>query len=763
MANEEGILGLDKTPKVIYDQFGLPIYIPTGDEEPLLTPAQTAYLAGQFPPGAATVDAAGKMAEMPSREVTMEQLPQHMLSGERAPSLAENLSRGGFGGYGSAALQGLGLAGDALYAAPVVGPVLGATVGTTLKGISNLGKVGKVVRAASKSDEGIAALKTDVDMFARDDSGFISPTIQALIEKAPANLKGQQITEWANANANKGVRPKELGFLGLDEFVAANPNATTREAVQGISGNRVRISQNVRSGKGEGVEFERTIPETDPLDGSSLWQHRVDDLYSELEQGDEFIKKDVLGHYNQKWLEENTPNAVRRANVPPGTVSGEGMTIIDDLQLSSFDDIPESAIDDLVEDFAQQEYMDSPYEMLRPQGRDGTTFGSRTFAFGNPEDGYQLFFNGERVTVGQIPYSRAEAEIQLQQALGIEDYGSGGAEFKQYVDQSLPGGENYREVVFNWDNAPETHTYGHFDDENQIAHALIRDRTLSDGTPSLHIDELQSDLHTKGSQLGYRTPPKQRGEVFRKLEDFLKDNETYELQYRNGDPGIVDTTYVIGEERVPHYPYNDDFFSFSDIKTISEISKQPGYLEQPIKRRNPFSQNMGEDLDEIVDIIQPILDEGPVPDYPFKDNWYEMVLKNLLLDAAREGKPALSVSGSLPIKNRYSEQYSNFYEMLYDRKVPSFMKKLANRYGGEFEQGRLDVDDTFPGWRAKFDDDGDELRQLDSNIIRITPEMRERILEEGIPSFGAGGIVDITQGTDPSMVDRVGNFMQGRM
>ena len=91
------------------------------------------------------------------------------------------------------------------------------------------------------------------------------------------------------------------------------------------------------------------------------------------------------------------------------------------------------------------------------------------------------------------------------------------------------------------------------------------------------------------------------------------------------------------------------------------------------------------------------------------------------------------------------------------------MKKLANRYGGEFEQGRLDVDDTFPGWRAKFGDDGDELRQLDSNIIRITPEMRERILEEGIPSFGAGGIVDITQGTDPSMVDRVGNFMQGRM
>jgi hypothetical protein len=31
--------------------------------------------------------------------------------------------------------------------------------------------------------------------------------------------------------------------------------------------------------------------------------------------------------------------------------------------------------------------------------------------------------------------------------------------------------------------------------------------------------------------------------------------------------------------------------------------------------------------------------------------------------------------------------------MLYDKKVPSFMKKLANRYGGKFEKGgRLDLD-----------------------------------------------------------------------
>tara|TARA_R100000315_G_scaffold53131_2_gene26856 strand:- start:128 stop:2293 length:2166 start_codon:yes stop_codon:yes gene_type:complete len=717
--NEQGIRGLNNIPDVIYDQFGLPVYIPTGDEEPLLTPAQTAYLAGQFPFGAATVDATGKMAEMPSRDVTMEQLPQHMLTGERAPSLAENLSRGGFGGYGSAVLQSLGLAGDALYAAPVVGPVLGATVGTSLKGIANLGKVGKAVRAASKSDEGIAALKTDVDMFARDDSGFISPTIQALIEKAPANLKGQQITEWANANANKGVKPKELEFLGLDEFVDANPSATTREAVEGISGNKVRVSQNVRSGEGKTLEFESTIPETDPLDGSNLYEYRVEDLKYQLEQGDELIKEQILDFHQEQ----------DRLKSSAGIMSG----------YKSFDEIPQSEIDDIVEAIAEDEYYQNPYEMLTPQGE---RFGSGTFAFGNDNVGYSLFVDGQRVTDNDnIAYSRTEAEIQLQQKMGLEDYGLyGETQFKRWVDQSLPGGENYREVVFNWDNAPEAHHIGHFDDENQIAHALIRDRILDDGTPSLHIDELQSDLHTAGSREGYRIPPKQREEIYRKLEDYLKDNKTFKFEHILGEPGILNTT--------------DNTFT-----TFEMLSDSRHYL----KKYDPYRQQVTlrdlMEIDEFVDIIEPILDEGSVPDYPFKDNWHEMVLKNLLLDAAREGKPALSVSGSAPIKERYSEQYSNFYEMLYDRKVPSFMKKLANRYGGEFEQGRLDYEDTFDEIKPFID----EVESVDANIIRITPEMRERILEEGIPSFGAGGIVDITQGTDPSMVDRVGNFMKERM
>ena len=209
---------------------------------------QLANFGAMLLPTAGTIDAEGSWPSIGAKDQPFSEA----FSNAPYPSMAENLQRGGWGGYFDAGMQGLGVVGDALWAVPAVGPLVGAAVGTPLKTVSAVGR-------AARGSRGIAALeearKIDVDTFARDESGFFSPTIRALIEQAPPDLKGQGIVDWARANANKGVKPKELEFLGLDEFVAANPNATTREAVEGISGNRVRVRQNVRSGEGEALDF----------------------------------------------------------------------------------------------------------------------------------------------------------------------------------------------------------------------------------------------------------------------------------------------------------------------------------------------------------------------------------------------------------------------------------------------------------------------------------------------------------------------------
>ena len=146
-----------------------------------------------------------------------------------------------------------------------------------------------------------------------------------------------------------------------------------------------------------------------------------------------------------------------------------------------------------------------------------------------------------------------------------------------------------------------------------------------------------------------------------------------------------------------------------------------------------------------------------------------MSIKQLLRNAIDEGADAISVSSSAPIKARYTDQYSKFYETLYDQKIPSAMKKLANKYGGKFEKGNLDeydihgslLDDARKGdadaidnvlglYGERFGGGVDDINEVmktlpklaETNIIRITPEMKAKILEEGLPSFAFGGPVN---------------------
>ena len=74
------------------------------------------------------------------------------------------------------------------------------------------------------------------------------------------------------------------------------------------------------------------------------------------------------------------------------------------------------------------------------------------------------------------------------------------------------------------------------------------------------------------------------------------------------------------------------------------------------------------------------------------------------------------------------------------------MQKLANKYGGEFQKNtKLDYNDTFikePEYYDEVLEDIDLTELLDSNAIKITEEMRNKILLEGLPDFATGGIVN---------------------
>ena len=723
------------------------------------TPAQSAYLSAMFVPGASLPDITGNLPSFPSAEVEL----IDTFSGDPLPSLPSNLQEGR---YLDAFLQSLGLAGDALYAVPGAGPVLGATIGSGLKGI---GALGAVAKAASKADKkGIKALRAeqiqqDINAFARDSEGFVSPSLEALISKAPPNLQGKQITEWLSANANKGVKPKELEFLGVDEFIANNPNASVREVAEGVSQNKVEVGKNVyyHGSDAPEIDFEVTTPEFDPLDSSyKNYQNIIEDTRYDIEQGSDYTTQEVIDFFNQ-----SNPQA-------------GAMTISDvDNYLSARNE----SLDDLIDSFAKDQYFNDPYELVVPKstGEIDAFIPDQTFAFGNEEVGYNLFINGERVKVAdnEIPYSRTEAQIQLRNALqeggdplrlpGEEDFFTE-TRYKGDVDKSLPGGDNYREIVYTWKNAPYEHdVQDHFGELSQISHALVRDRKLADGSTSLHVDELQSDLHTKGKQDGYSTPEldmddtiklgkmssgisteftKLKNRILPKLEDSGLDRnrlENIKTQIANAEELYAKSP----QDRLALIRMNDarremyDALGTTRRMVRNERGVRAGVTVEDLELFSPFD----EAIRPALEIAQ--AQSARVPNYPFKgDDWYKMSLKQLLKDAVEEGQDTLSVSGSAPMLARYSDRYEKFYKSLYDQKIPSAMKKLANTYGGKFEKGKLDFDDTF----AK-DPSGNFIKGIanypqdelvKANIIRITPEMKQKILEEGLPSFRMGGSVN---------------------
>jgi len=726
------------------------------------TPAQAAYIGSIFAPGAGIADAAGQFPEFPSADVDL----IDAFSGDPLPSIKENIAAGGIDRYLVAPLQGLGVVGDALYATPVVGPVLGPTVGSVLKGVGGLSAVAAGIGKAKKSKAGIGALdeskaiqtsmKQNIDKFAKDQYGFVSPSLEALLKSAPPNLKGKQINEWLSANANKGVKPKELEYLGIDEFVATNPKATINQFVEGVGDNKVVVGKNTyyHSADAPEIDFDISTPELDPLDGSPLHQFQSADLLDAVRSGDKFEIEEVVDAFS---LDNPQANA----------------KTIDDIE--NFLKTKGEDFEDYIDNIAKARYQQDPYELIKPKSTNqayDVDIADDTFAFGNDEVGYQLFIRGERVTdPDNVAFSRTEAQIQLTNKMeeggdplriagrGDEDMFSE-TRYKQYVDETLPGGDNYREVVFTWENAPVEHgVQDHFDEISQISHALIRNRKLADGKQTLHVDELQSDLHTKGSRDGYRVPDAEFNRIKQEINPLLEGTPFTFVRHAADDaPGLA-------------YPRQGDIDGFLDLGifrmyanadatqknnmfkiTSDQISgtRTTESLDPNINVGKQLLIELGGDrqkFDKFVDTVRPLIDEGQIPNYPFKDDWYVMSLKQLLKDAIDEGADAISVSSSAPIKARYTDQYSKFYETLYDQKIPSAMKKLANKYGGKFEKGKLDVDDTFGEGASRFTE-GENFANnprnelVKTNIIRITPEMKAKILEEGLPSFAFGGPVN---------------------
>jgi|TARA_R100000482_G_scaffold96580_1_gene40940 hypothetical protein len=287
----------------------------------------------------------------------------------------------------------------------------------------------------------------------------------------------------------------------------------------------------------------------------------------------------------------------------------------------------------------------------------------------------------------QGDYDAADALTQQWEAAE----GLGGTAYPdspKFASYTLPGGENYREVLltlpknrgvdveryeelkqkdiagklndpdevaeFNqlMDSGSNIYRGGHFDEPNVLAHMRLNDRIGPNDERILFIEEIQSDWHQKGRKTGYKTP--ENTAAIAQINGRLNKLLDREMEI-NGD--LFDN-YGLGGTASPYGNgvnfYSRDIIENNDYKVIGRVNANGSfYVDEAFGAANPAIADRIKELSEISaeraqlkqqrsEITGPSRDLARVPDAPMKKTWHEMSFRRVARMAAEEGYDAIA-------------------------------------------------------------------------------------------------------------------------
>ena len=359
----------------------------------------------------------------------------------------------------------------------------------------------------------------------------------------------------------------------------------------------------------------------------------------------------------------------------------------------------------------------------------------------------------------------------------------------KYEDYTLPGGENYREILLRMPHDEHRRvdpSSGHWDVPNVLAHVRAKDRTGPNGEKILHIEEIQSDWHQQGRKHGYQS------------KDLPKQIEAAKTaHYRLLSKLQQAKSYSNGYER--------------DLN-----SNTPLYQDPEVRQR--IQAAMVEANNDIMDLMPQVMKAEAahreleqqakygVPDAPFKNNWHELALKKMIHHAAEKGYDSIAITPGQEQADRYklskrvgtvayhpeTQHFQAFapnretiinekgatpervselvgkdvakrlmqapqtmghhtlegedlniggegMKGFYDKMIPAFLNQFGKKYGAQVGKMQVPVEGGIePGWVTK----PAAPRTVPVHHFPITPEMREDVTKNGVPLYAEGGSVE---------------------
>jgi hypothetical protein len=614
------------------------------------------------------------------------------------------------------------------------------------EGLGNWQKFKDTAKALWENESGQAGLPGTVPL---TDDEQLAPTFFSKAEQV-ANQKvntgsGDSILA---ALRNNGVKESEIQWLGLDDYLKGKPKVSKADLQQYINEHKIALNETNLGGNDWKNVRDLTVQRNKVhAENNRIWADHLryadgsSDLFNAMKEGNDL--EPVIGKM-------------------PAEVQQPARRFVEtDQQIRDLD----KQIGD-----AEKNVKPSKYESYTlPGDKDNYTEKLLTLpsdnsavrqAYENAENERNTYISTGSLVPGDVELRFQDAQTAMRKAANA--------------------------------NASKTFQSSHFDEPNVLAHTRYDDRTSLDGKKTLLLEELQSDWHQKGKQVGYQNPAPT------KLPDgifVVPESGQFQVVNREGNPllsrlfgseqeaktaALTHYGEGAGNPGVPNAPFKSDWHELV-IKRMLRHAAENGYdrlawtTGDQQAARYDLSKHIGrvtyDPTDNTLQAFDPdgknVLLETVEPtasaisEYIGKDPAQKLMEKVAAYKPSEgEDEPDIPELKGLDLKVG-----GDWAKALYDRAIPNFLNKYAKKWGAKVGETELDttpsgslryeivdpkgnVQDAFrnragaedavagyneahrgPGkWTVRDNGTTEKVHSID-----ITPAMKKSVLHEGQP------------------------------
>ena len=590
----------------------------------------------------------------------------------------------------------------------------------------------------------------------QDELGFYSRA-QEFVD----NLKQEKFTgpQLKGQMLNAGVKPDELKWTGLGEFLDKNPKLTKQEVMDFIEDNKVRLEEITYEGGTLNPETHQSFSEPEVIrDEAEIMYHR--------ERIDEYVDEHLEDVFTSLGVEpDDIPMHIDAYNdlldVQNRIRAGASQEILGPLRAKypevDLENIGRE-VDEKLDELAEEFYNDNPFYQVDGEGA------LEDYRIVGNDDFYYLTYQGEPLKGVDEVYSLNEAQVQIQNDAmerGLINFGGE----TQYSEYTQPGAENYREVLltnpeykgdvsFNLTEAQEAR-FQELGDKIQ-AEKERRPKTAPGQmvvSPSDALSQAEANEYhrlqfqrARSPALGYRMSSPHWGEddvvAHARLSDRVApDSFTHssglradgrvlyieEIQSdwaqagRRAGFGAKEKKFEIYESKDPQT--DKPYFVVYDIKGYEKLSDIPDEkLKPPITfargQKNFATRKQAEEAIEYEKKMMPKamgMPEGPL--VGTTEKFTEVTMRRLIRKAADEGYDYIAWTPGEVQVDRWGEEGLEAY---YNKVLPKVTKKVAKTLDKNVDVEVINVNI-----------DGELQETL---ALRITDKTK-KTAQEGLPLF----------------------------